>query len=328
MFDGNIKGNRVVSLGGRKTKTDAKDLMKEAQRQREARAAERHKNASAVKIQRNILSKVSRVRLLRSYRLIFDHHFQQVVSSGMRSQPHSYQLVEVSSLIQELLLSFARKKEDVFRVISLVNFIKDWLIDETRLHIVDLFYVRPASPRDNLILTRLTQLGKFLLSLIVPIEHVHVEEEGNNAILQLLESLLADNHSAAPALCSVVLSSLLVESTTNALRNVSRLSAAGTLSSQATQVAFLSEVKSLLVRCIKQAVSWENAEAQINALPAAQRQVFLEHRSVRYCTRFCTRNTYYGIYSSLPVFSRVYVCSLFISGRDVLCVEEFVDTTK
>ena len=75
MFDGKVKSTRQVSSAGRNIRTDSKnarDLVENARKQREARAEERKRSTSATKIQKIIRSKISRIHFYRYARNLFD----------------------------------------------------------------------------------------------------------------------------------------------------------------------------------------------------------------------------------------------------------------
>ena len=119
MFDGKVGSARQVSIGGRKggraEKKSVKDFVNDTRKQREARALDRLRNQSAVKIQSKVRQIVAKYRLHQLLRERFDSIVENIAHE--RTQ---LQLKTIDEAVK-LILVFFHRSQDLERLAAVFD---------------------------------------------------------------------------------------------------------------------------------------------------------------------------------------------------------------
>lgn len=274
MFDGKVRGIRPVSLVGKNPKADsksAKDLVENARKQREARAAERLRSGSVIKIQKVLRSKLTRLRYNYQLRSSFD--------STMQSGTDKL-------LVLGFLPKFFRRSTDKKRLLDVNEVIKSMLNNSAMGSITQngrFLLGSPLFASENTILRRLVACLALSLHTITGAFTEPNTITGAEPIEELLSFLDAIFLSESiPGVLRVVLAMLLVPQSSQAFRmcsSDSRNTRASTSNPAVTQL--WSTYKRLLTQLLNIAVNWVKNDQLSQEMVPEQKTLLLPYRQVR-----------------------------------------------
>lgn len=274
MFDGKVKGIRPVSLVGKNPKADAKsakDLVENARKQREARATDRLRNGSVIKLQKVLRSKVTRIRWHRQLRTLFDHSMLTGtdVQSALVALPMFFnaridqnRLAAANNVIANMLNHPNAEGNSVFRCQGLL-------------------LERPLSEGDNNALRRVVACISLSIQLLAE-AHTNtqlVAVDVLSEVVLFLDGVLLSE--SIPALLRTVLAMLLANKTAQSYRScTSGTSTTAASSTAPASAALWKRCRSLLRQLLDMAVNWINKAQLSQTLAPQQRAILLPYRQV------------------------------------------------
>lgn len=211
-FDGKVSSGRNVSLSGKKTKTDTKDLVEKARKEREQREILKQKNVAAVIIQSKIRRFLTGIRYSRIFAQEFDKKVEDInkIRTVLKLQGVTF---NVPTSILSTLLSYLNfilsKKNDTKRLFIMEQFLFDSLTTQ------DFNYLSLCSSdlfRD----VSSFRLLRFLQSTIILLSSNSLDVTIQEASVTLLTRILLND--ANPATLQSTLSLSLVDDAAYSLR--------------------------------------------------------------------------------------------------------------
>eukprot|EP01040_Poterioochromonas_malhamensis_P001984 gene1984-2120_t len=212
-FDGKVSSGRNVSLSGKKTKTDTKDLVERARKEREQREILKQKNVAAVVIQSKIRRFLTGIKYSRIFAQEFDKKVEDInkIRTVLKLQGVTFNVP--TSILSTLLLY--------------LNFILSKNNDSKRLFIMQQFLLDSLATQDFNYLSLCSsdlfrdvssfRLLRFLQSTIILLSFNSLDATIQEASVTLLTRILLNDANSATLQSTLSLS--LVDDAAYSLRN-------------------------------------------------------------------------------------------------------------